>query len=205
MRTVKSGLRGLRTLEKVAHTRKVVVGLTGNAAFSAPTPSMAVVTTACDNLETAYNEALGGSTAQREVRWQREKELDTLVAQLCLYVNTAAAGDRAVAATSNFPLIKVPQSFGPLPAPQNAHARLTEFTGDVDLKWDSVDGSRYYHVYMTEGDPSVATGWTLLGISSRTQFIASNLESGKLYTFRITAIGTEGEGAASDVVQKRAA
>lgn len=63
MRTVKSGLKGLRTLEKVALARNAVKGISGNAAFPTATPAMAVVTGAADKLETAYNNTLIGGPA----------------------------------------------------------------------------------------------------------------------------------------------
>lgn len=205
MRTVKSGLKGLRTLEKVALTRTVVTGITGNAAFPTPTPAMAAVTAAADKLETAYNNALLGGPAELELRRVAEGELDNVIAHLCLYVNTTAAGDPAVAVTSNFPLIKQPTPVGKLPAPANAHARLTDFAGDVDLKWDAVPHARYYHVYICSTDPAVEAGWSLVGISSRAAHTVTDLKGGQFYWFRITAVGTVGEGAASDVVMKRAA
>ncbi|MEO8589612.1 MAG: fibronectin type III domain-containing protein [Flavobacteriales bacterium] len=205
MRTVKSGLKGLRTTEKVAHARTVVTGLTGNPAFSTPTPALAVVTAAADKTETAYNNALIGGPAERELRRVAEAELDSVLAHLCLYVNTTAAGDPAVAVTSNFPLIKQPTPVGKLPAPANAHARLTDFAGVVDLKWDAVANARYYHAYICSTDPSVEANWSLVGISSRAAHTVTDLKGGQFYWFRITAVGTEGEGAASDVVMKRAA
>ena len=142
---------------------------------------------------------------ERDLRRIAEGELDALVAQLCLYVNNAAAGDPAVAVTSNFPLIKRSTPSGRLPAPANAHARLTDVAGEVDLKWDLVEYSRNYHVQICSTDPTVQANWSLVGISSKTSYTVSNLEGGKIYWFRITAVGTLGEGAASDVVMKRAA
>ncbi len=205
MRTVKSGLKGLRTLEKVALARNAVKGISGNAAFPTPTPAMAVVTGAADKLETAYNNALIGGPAELELRRVAESELDSVIAHLCLYVNTAAAGDPAVAVTSNFPLIKQRTPTGKLPAPANAHARLTDFAGQVDLKWDAVEHARYYHAYICSTDPSIESNWSLVGISSRSGHTVVDLTGGKYYWFRITAVGTVGEGAASDVVMKRAA
>lgn len=205
MRTVKSGLKGLRTLEKVALARNTVKGISGNVAFPTPTPAMAVVTAAADKLETAYNNALIGGPAELELRRVAEEELDSVIAHLCLYVNTTAAGDPAVAVTSNFPLIKQPSPVGKMPAPANAHARLTDFAGQVDLKWDAVANARYYHIYICSADPKVEASWTLSGISSRAAHTVGDLEGGQVYWFRVTAVGTEGEGAASDVVMKRAA
>ncbi|MBK8341631.1 MAG: hypothetical protein IPK99_17370 [Flavobacteriales bacterium] len=78
---------------------------------------MAEVTAAVTKLSSAYDAALIGGPAERELRRIAEGELDALVAQLCLYVNNAAAGDPAVAVTSNFPLIKRSTPSGGFPHP----------------------------------------------------------------------------------------
>ncbi len=64
---------------------------------------------------------------------------------------------------------------------------------------------RYYHIYRCSNDPALEGDWSLVGISSRAAHMVTDLDGGRFYWFRITAVGTVGEGAASDVVMKRAA
>lgn len=82
---------------------------------------------------------------------------------------------------------------------------VSSYQGSVDMRWERVHGARMYQVYMAAGDPSSGTGWELVGVSSRTKHTVSELDPGKFYDFRVTALGRVGEGPASENVGSRAA
>jgi hypothetical protein len=84
-------------------------------------------------------------------------------------------------------------------------ARVSEYAGAVELSW-FVKDVRSYQVSMTDKDPSVeGTVWTVIGAPTRRYFKYEGLESGKVYWFRVVAVGTAGMSPSSDVLLCRAA
>lgn len=57
MPKVKLNLKSLSTSEKVDKTHLIVKALTGNASFTTPQPALATVTTAANDLDTAFGDA----------------------------------------------------------------------------------------------------------------------------------------------------
>lgn len=101
-----------------------------------------------------------------------------------------------------FPLAKLPAPVGALSAPANLRARLGAFPGTTDLECEPVHGAVSYVAECA----TVATGpFTRIYEGTRTKFIATGMDSGGLYYFRMKAIGAAGSSPWSDITEKRAA
>ena len=120
-------------------------------------------------------------------------------------MNSVAGGDLSMALSSGFEEAKGHEPVVELEASQELRGRMSDYTGRVDLRWKTVRGARMYQVYMTAGDPNNAAGREVVGVSSRTTRSASDLDSGKFHSFRVTALGAAGEGPYSEIVTSRAA
>ena len=70
---------------KIENARHYVTAMTGNPSFTTPSPTLASITTAVNNLETAYNAALGGGKVLKATMRDKEIILDTLLLQLSHY------------------------------------------------------------------------------------------------------------------------
>src|SRR3989344_8237196 len=81
---------------KIENARHYVTLMTGNANFATPVPSLSVVSTAINNLETAYNSALGGGKVLTAIMHDKEAILDNLVTQLSHYVEATANGSDSI-------------------------------------------------------------------------------------------------------------
>ena len=205
MRLVKGDLRKLKAAQLVDKSAYVEEKMTGNPNFTTPTPSIPSITAARTALSVALRAAESGAHADIVAKNNAHVALRTLLSDLVRYVNSASAGDEDKAVSSGFELAKRPEPVDRLNPPAFVKALVSSYIGSVDLRWHGVHGARMYQVYMTAGDPSLETGWELVGVSSRTKHTVGELDPGKFYNFRVTALGRVGEGPASENVGSRAA
>jgi len=205
MKLIKAGTSGLNAQGLIAKSQFVEGQMTGNASYPTPNPTIVSLTAARTALVAAVAQAESRAIADIAVRNQLTQELRTLLVNLARYVNNVAAGDVDKAVSSGFELAKKPEPSTHLDPPVKLEARVSDFEGCVDLKWKRVEDARMYQVYVNATDPSDATKWEMVAVSSRTQTRVTDLIAGKFYSFRVAALGRIGEGPASDVVSGRAA
>jgi hypothetical protein len=197
--TVKMGIKGLPSVALAEKGRNNVTMLTGNATYPTPTPSLAALTAACTELERCNTEVLfnGGKLAHQAKRLA-VATLERMIKELAGYVQATSGGDKTKILSAGFDVRKPADRIGVLAAPQALHARISDFRGCIALAWKGVGGTRMYQVYITEGDPKEATGWTMVAVSTRTRILIDNLKTGQFYSFRVNAVGTAGESAYSE-------
>ena len=179
--------------------------MTGNVNFVTPTPSIASITAARTALVAALEAAVSGAHEHVVVKNEAQQTLHDLLTLLARYINSASNNDADVAVSSGFELVKAADPIDKLDAPELVSARVSTYIGGVDMRWRSVRGARMYNVYITAGDPTLSTGWTVAAVISGTKTTIVDLESGKYYSFRVTALGRIGEGPASENIGSRAA
>ena len=97
MTTTKKSPRALVSLKLptvvgllIGFVRAIIQALTGNAAFPSPTPTLAVLSGAVNDLEIAQTAALTRAKGAVEVRNEKHAALLTLLADLRAYVQTVA-------------------------------------------------------------------------------------------------------------------
>lgn len=205
MPKLKLNLRKLSVPEKIARGREIITALTGNTNFPSPKPTLAAVTTVTDDLETAQQEQLAAKrTAVLKTMARDEKEdlFDSTFTQLAAHVesvagdneqliNSAGMDTRAPAVSSN----------APPDAPQFLHITGGDADGEIDLNWEPVDGAKTYQIEKSP-DPVTATSWTHAAATTKSKVTIDGLTSGTRYSFRIAAVGTNGQGAWSNPVSK---
>lgn len=196
MAQVKLGFTTLAIPDKILKARNIVTQLTGNAAFTRPNPTLAVVTAAADALETAFNDAADGGKTKTAVMYNKEAALDALMAQLSAYVQEASAGDALVILSSGMEVRATKTPPQDLPAPQNLAAETGDNEGSINLSWEPVKKAK---AYLMQTSPDGATAWQNLNITStKASVVITGLASGTKTWFRVCAIGAKGNSPWSD-------
>ncbi|MBL0129274.1 MAG: fibronectin type III domain-containing protein [Flavobacteriales bacterium] len=203
MRLIKADLHDLNATQLADRGEWVVSKMDGNLNFPTPVPALPTVTTALAKLKTAIILAESRALEAIDARDLAAADVRILLTQLCEYVNFTSGTDLGVAITSGFEPVRKPEPIT-LGVPVKVMATVSEYAECVDLDWQRVPGATMYHVYMGEGDPATIT-WNFVGASTRRNRRVAGLVSGKLYSFRIAAVGAAGEGPASEIVSSRAA
>jgi hypothetical protein len=182
---------------KIEFGRQVVIAMTGNANFATPSPGLAVITAATDDLETAYNDAQVGGTLQTALMYEKERDWDSKMTALGNYVDNIAMGDQAIILSAAMETKKQSTPVG-IPARVENVKVSALHSGELFIKWKSVFGARSYLGYLKidgEGDEE----YQLLIKSTRAKATVTGLTSGTKYVIVIEAIGSAGVGELSDI------
>jgi hypothetical protein len=195
MPKVKLNFRSLTVPEKVARAQQIVAAMTGNSNFPTPNPTLAAVTTAVNDLQTADADAQAARREARHLTGERDRKEDKLIqliTQLGAHVESVAGDDEAKIMSAGLEMRSDRTTdTSEATAPETLTATTGNHEGEVELSWDAVRGARSYVVERTT-DPQTAP-WTHAGVSPRSSLIIEGLESGKRYYFRVAAITLNGQ------------
>ena len=193
MAKVKLDLRNKSIPEKVQKMRQFVAAMTGNESFSTPSPVLAAVTSAADDLEAAYNEAQAVRLLAKEktvAQDAREREADGIVTQLAAYVEGTSGGDAATIQSAGMDVRDEAAPVGELPAPGDLTATVGDMDGEIDLDWDNV---RRASSYLVQQSPDPPGSWQQAAVVTKSKHTVTGLTSGTKYWFRVAAIGSAGQ------------
>lgn len=210
---IKLDLKNLTPAGILTLMGKVHGSMDGNANFPTPPISMPDLQAQCVLYKDAILEAIDGGLRDRARRDALTEVCKNMLRQLADYVRMVAVGDPVILSQSGFPMARTPQRIHEVGTPQIAAERMGWTRGAVNLRWSGVHGRRSYHVYMaeldldttTEQDATPELRWTLVAITGKVQHVVEGLVSHKPYLFCVSAIGPNGEGCKSQVVERRAA
>ena len=200
------GLDRITPSALLVKARNMVAKMTGNPAFATPVPALATVAAASDALEAAINahdlNPGPGELTDRNIAFQ---EVKALVTDLGAYVQAASNGDLEAIKSAGCGVRKSASPVGELPAPKRMAAQTTAYPGRIDVSWAGVKGRSMYELEICSGDPKVEANWTLLLLTSKNRYSATDLDSNVVYFFRVKALGTAGASPVSDVATAKAA
>jgi hypothetical protein len=202
---VKAGLKGFKAPDLVGKCEHVEGSMEGNLNFPTPSPSLSDLKNARLALVAAIVEAESGAHAAIAKKNATAKTVADMITKMARYVNSVAGGDVEKAVSSGFELAKKRNPIDHLEAPTKFEGRTAAIKGQVDLRWKGVHGGRLYIVQMCDGDPASGGTWKNIAMVSRARHTVTGLESHKLYSFRVLAVGVVGEGPLSEVVMAEAA
>jgi len=196
---VKLGIDTLTSSALVEKGRNIITKMTGNANFPTPVPTIAELTTVVDALEaTNALVLLNGGRQEFESRRVALANYSDALRRLAGYVSSIAGGDREMILSSGFETRKRPEPKGRLHAPANIGATGGALPNQVEVKWEGVPGRSSYQVWMTEGDPTVESGWKMVAQTTRNRYVATGLTPLKYYSFRVAALGAAGSSPMSN-------
>ena len=178
--------------------------MTGNANFPKPSPSLVSITTAANELKTAFAEAQAARQTQKEkTAAQNDKEelLDQLLTQEAAFVESVAGNDEQIILSAGMDVrAAAVASTTPPEQPQALAPFAGDRDGEIDLTWDRVAGAKSYIIEKT-ADPQTGP-WQHAGVATKAMFTADGLTSGSRFWFRIAAVNNNGQSGWSDVAVK---
>ncbi|HMF57845.1 MAG TPA: fibronectin type III domain-containing protein [Pyrinomonadaceae bacterium] len=205
MPKIKLNFKDLSIPEKVARARQIVTALTNNTDFPSPQPTLAQVSAAINDLDTAYTEAQAArqeAKARTSAQNQKEDAVDRAVSRLASYVESASDGDETKIKGAGLDTRTVGSSSSDeITAPAALAATAGNHEGEIDLHWDKVSKARSYVIEMS-ADPPTVTSWQHKAVSLKSQATVEGLTSGTKYWFRVAAVSTNGQSGWSDPATK---
>jgi hypothetical protein len=179
----------------LSQANTIIASLTDFPEIPTPTPTIAVLQAAVDDLTDAESAAEVGGKQQKEIRDQKADALIALLKQEAAYVSMIADGDVAVMLGAGFRITKIPSPIGPLPKPVK-FAVSSPQKGWLQLSLKAVYGAKnYQYEFKKVGDAQ----WTILA-STRAKVIIQDLESAKEYVARVLPVGASEERTYSDEI-----
>jgi hypothetical protein len=206
---LKVDLSRVKDPQLIVQGRSVVAGMTTHPALTGPLPGFLpnaeTVKAAIDKLEDAYNAALTRDAQKIAARKEARKAVEVLLQTLAQFYETAAISDRNLLNNTGYELRRESKIYSnPLEGPFSLSVFHGNFPGVIVAKTARVPGAVSYEVHFTEGNP-LDGNWTFKGVYSHaSRMEMTNLEGGKIYSFRARVIGSAGAGPWSDAVSLRA-
>jgi hypothetical protein len=78
-------------------------------------------------------------------------------------------------------------------------ADASDVEGEINLTWEPVKGALYYIIQASNS----GRNWKEVDVSGKPALSVSNLKSGKIYSFRVSAVCSAGQGEWSSKVVKK--
>ncbi len=206
MSKVKLELDRKNASEVVELSKTIEKDMTGNAVYVTPSPTVAAITTARNNVSTAITDAEAArKLAQQKtiVVNQQLTILNGLLTQLGAYVENISNGDEAKIRSAGMDVRSDSSPVGTLPKVTSVNATHGDNAGEIDLHWDRVQGAKSY-VFETAVDGANPLVWQHAGVSTKSKAEVQHLQSGTRYHLQVAAVGSAGQGPWSDPVVKTA-
>jgi len=201
---------------KITYSRDRVLNMTGNPNFLTPVPTLAIITSVTNALETAELAAEGGGPAQTIARDAALATWESNMRSLANYVDSVALGDTVKITSAGFTPTDVAGTPHGVPAkPEGQKFIHTDESGAVIFTCDSVTHAEgYVAVLSTDAAiPATTLGTQLIigGSASAPTFIVIDaskerkktirgLESGKRIYAKMYCFNSAGRGLDSDVI-----
>ena len=166
-------------------------------------PTHAQLQEAYDLYQGSYNESVGGGPEKQAALGSHRRLVNRRFSRFIALAKIASEEEPSLLPQLGIVPEHVKRStiFSPLTAPTNPAARHGENHGEVYLKAGSVKRARSYDIGICEGDPTIETNWRHGAVSPRcSKIVLTGLIPGRVYSFRIRAVGTNGFGPWSSIV-----
>ncbi len=195
------GLARMPIPKKIEKARHIVVAMGSAGNFTTPIPTLAEVTAAALALETAYTAAQGAGPALTAVMYDKEEQLDSLLAQLGNYVEIIANGDDAIILSAGMDV----RSKGSRQANQ---FMVTNGDHEGEAILQSPVTPRASYIWQKSVDPLPAdqhapansSKWELVAVTTIATLATNSLVAGVKYWFRFATVTSKGQGLWSDPI-----
>jgi hypothetical protein len=168
----------------ISVVKAIIAAMTGNASFPAPEPTLASITSALNDLETAEAAALARTKGAATARNQKRTALVALLELLKAYVQKQADVNLATAATVIQSAAMVVRKV-PVRTKRVFTAKQGTVSGSVTLITASAARRASYEwQYSSDGGKT----WLLMPASLQAKTSITGLQSGSTYSFRYCAV-----------------
>ena len=168
-----------------------IASMLGNPYYPTPLPSAADFDPVYEDFQAALNDWLLAQTALRDASTALEASRVQMVINLnarAAYVQSASNGNANAIVSSGFEVRAAPTPVGELAAPTNLMLMLNGTPGVAHLSWKSVVNSRGYNIQRSPAE-TMERNWQPYDTTTQARYKCTDLELGKVYAFRIAAIG----------------
>jgi hypothetical protein len=198
---ITNGFEKLSDAALIAKAELIMTGMTGNANFPTPSPTLPVFQAGIDDFQASLGTAQGGGNYDKAVKNQKREELIDLIHSLSYYVLFTANGNRLIAQSSNLTIAKSPAPAPEVREPLNLQLDVGSYSGDLNLEFSKVPGARSYIYEIAQSPLTNNTAWTSkTGTIKKTTF--NSLVPGERYHVRVMAVGINGQGVYSQTVSR---
>ena len=195
---VSLGASHLSIPKKIVKSRFIVSSMTGNANFTTPSPTLAVITTNVNALEAASLVAQSGGVDDTANMRVKEAILDLSLKSLGAYVegiaNASPLSANAIILSAGMDVKgkggKVVREFV---------VNITGNPGEVKLVRKGIKHGKGSYEFQMTTDPSNEASWQKIYTGTVGSFVKGGLISGTRYHFRATAIDKNGFNPWSEV------
>jgi hypothetical protein len=188
MKKIKLGLGTLNVDGKVAQGNAIKTGMTGNANYVTPVPSLTTFGNAITDLaakKTARENAFEAAKAATEALHTSENTYDALITQLASYAEATVAGDAVKLEGAGFQLRSTPTPVGQLGQVHDLRLSINGFPGMLHARWAPLKGAAAYDVQIsTDG-----VAWTNADSSTKSRTNIDGLASGVREYVRVRGVG----------------
>jgi len=205
--TGRISFQGFNNTEVIPTTAAILVALAKDPDLYNRVMSMAPTQAQLEEIHERYkasfNEVLTGNTEKTEECDSHRKELDRKFSRFANLVKLMAEEDPDLLARAGIvpPKPKKHNSSAPLGIPTNLKVWHGEAHGTMYGKVKSVKRARGYELEVCEGDPSNADNWQYKAVSAKSsRMLIGGLIPGRVYWFRVRAIGPGAPGPWSSMV-----
>ncbi|HEV2606526.1 MAG TPA: fibronectin type III domain-containing protein [Xanthomonadaceae bacterium] len=179
----------------IVQIQRILVAMTGNAAYASPTPTVATLASANTAFIAAVNAAHDSKVA-KATRQQQRTSLQALLRQLAQYVQTTSAGDLPTLLSSGYQAQRTLQPVGLLPIPQNVRLRRGQLSGTLDARCNRDPKAGAYHWrYAATTAPGA---WSIASPTISAKTTLAGLTPGTQYIVQVRSIGSSGPSEWSD-------
>jgi len=174
--------------------------MSNNPNFPSPNPALSVISEKADALNIAIGLAIVGGKESKLKRDAAEQLLVDVLIVLAHYVDDTARGDESIIVSAGMSVRK-PNTKYPVPlAPVNLRIARKAVVGQATLICDRSVGARMY-VIQTNSTPTIDdNAWIQVSINTTTRYEITDMSLANKIAYRISALGTAGQSAWSDVI-----
>ena len=180
---------------------RVLTAMKISAYFPTPNPTLADLQAAIDAFVAAVAAAdIGGPTARQD-RSVKKAVLVNVLLDLANDVTKTAKGDRLKLVSSGYDIS--PENFNPgtIGLIVKFNVLLGKVSGSAVLNSNGVKNAVSYTFQYTLG-PATANSVWVSATFSKAKYTFTGLEPGKEYSFRMIAVGTNGQESYSEIITK---
>jgi hypothetical protein len=190
MRYIKLELSKKTVDEKVAQGKAIKAGMTGNANFPTPTPSLACLGDIIATLaakKVARDRAFEAARAATADLHAAEQAYDLAASQLGAYAEGAVGSDVPKLEAVGFPLRKAPEPIVALDMVTDLKVTSNSYSGTLFARWKPLRGTKTYEVQLC-ADPAVDAHWRSIKPSPSSSTTIEGLVPGTKMWVRVRGV-----------------
>ena len=161
-------------------------------------PTLAILKDAIDKYQEAFNAAVNRDRMKIALRKAARAEFIVILDKIARYMEMAVGDDTNLLLNTGFDITREYASanaYSTLSSPSNFSVTQGDHRGSMTAKASRIQGAASYEAHVAEGDPTVEANWNFLAVYVRPgEMLITDREPGKLYSFRLRAIGVSGVG-----------